>query len=83
MVTATFLAFTWYRMDTEEQNHRRNILLSIGIIGFGFIAFPYYFFHSRGFKQGAVMTLILLLLVMGWSALQYGGVLAIYYGIQS
>jgi hypothetical protein len=42
------LVFAWYRIDAEERNYRRSIGLNIAIVAVTIIAFPYYFFRSRG-----------------------------------
>jgi hypothetical protein len=68
-----FLGFCWYHVDTNERNYQRTIFLNIGIIGFGFIAFPYYFFRSRGLKKGALATFWLLILIASWAATFYLG----------
>lgn len=71
--TYAFLGFCWYHIDTNERNYKRTILLNIGIIGFGFIAFPYYFLRSRGLKKGLLAIFLLLLIIVFWAATFYIG----------
>jgi len=70
------LSFLWYYADTEEQGFRRRPLLNTAIIALGLIAFPYYFFSSRGFRAGLVFSAGFMMVVAGWYALNYLGMIA-------
>lgn len=83
MIGAGILSFIWYRYDTNEIFYQRKPLLNVGIVGFGIIAFPYYFFRTRGLVQGLITTFLFFLLVMAWLFFQYCGALITYYSFQS
>jgi hypothetical protein len=83
MIGAGLLSFIWYRYDSDEISYKRKPLLNVGIVGFGILVFPYYFFRTRGFIRGLAATLLFLLLVITWTVLQYGGALVVYHGLQS
>jgi len=83
MVVGLFLYFWWYYLDSEQMEYQRSKLLNIGIIAVGFIAFPYYFFRTRGMKKGFAYTIVFIIVLMSWSVLETAGAHAVYYGIQS
>ena len=83
LVAGISLMFIWYYFDSEQIQYERSILLNIGIITIGVIAFPYYFFKSRGLKKGLIYTGFLLLVIISWSAFDILGAHLIYYGVQS
>jgi len=83
VLVATTLSFLWYYFDSEEFGYRRGLLLNMAIIVIGILAFPYYFFRTRGFRGGLVYTGLFLLVVVAWSLLSMGGAYAVYYGLQS
>jgi len=76
-VVVLFIAFAWYRLDSDSRAYRRSLLSSAAVIGVGIIALPYYFFRTRGFRRGALATMIFLLIAMGYSVLNYLGQLAV------
>jgi hypothetical protein len=76
-VVALFITFAWYRLDSDSRAYRRSLLSSAAVIGVGIFALPYYFFRTRGFRQGALATLIFLLVAIGYSVLGYLGALAV------
>lgn len=83
MLIGTTLSFMWYYYDSIEVEYRRGALLNIAVIAIGVIAFPYYFFRTRGFKKGLLYTGLFVLVVIAWSALQLAGAYAVRFGIQS
>lgn len=83
MLVGAFLSFWWYYLDSEQIEFQRGKLLNIGIIAIGFLAFPYYFFRTRGIKKGLAYTTAFFIVVISWSVLQSAGAHAVYYGIQS
>ncbi len=83
VLVGTFLSFWWYYLDSEQMEYQRGKLLNIGIIAVGFLAFPYYFFRTRGIKKGFAYTTAFIIVVISWSAIQSAGAHAVYYGIQS
>lgn len=83
MFIGVFLSFWWYYLDSQQIEFKRGMLLNIGIIAIGFLAFPYYFFRTRGFKTGLIYTSLFVVIVISWSALYSGGQYLVYYVIQS
>jgi hypothetical protein len=75
-VVALFLTFAWYRLDSDSRAFKRTPLLSIAVVGVGFVALPYYLFRTRGLRQGAIATLTFIFVVIGYSAMGYVGQLA-------
>jgi hypothetical protein len=75
-IAALFLIFLWYRLDSDSREFKRTPLLSIAIVGVAFFAVPYYLFRTRGFRQGLLATLVVLLAAIGYSAVGYVGQLA-------
>jgi hypothetical protein len=78
-----FLSFWWYYLDSQQIEFKRGKLLNIGIITIGLLAFPYYFFRSRGFKTGFIYTSLFIVVVISWSVLYSGGEQLVYYVVQS
>lgn len=62
------LLFFWYYLDTERLRFKRTPLLNIGVVAIALIALPYYFFRSRGLKQGTLFTagFLLLMYALNW-----------------
>lgn len=83
MLIGMFLSFWWYCLDSEQINYKRGKLLNVGIIAAGFLAFPYYFFRTRGIKGGIGYTSAFLVVIILWSVLQSVGAYAVYYGLKS
>ncbi len=75
-VVALFFTFAWYRLDSDSRAFKRTPLLSIAVVGFGFVALPYYLFRTRGLRQGAIATIIFIIVMIGYSAMGYVGQLA-------
>jgi hypothetical protein len=75
-IVGLFLAFWWYRLDSDSRAYRRTPLMSVAVVGVTIFALPYYLFRSRGFRQGGVATLIFILVSIGYSAMGYLGQLA-------
>jgi hypothetical protein len=75
-IVALFAIFMWYRDDSDNRMFRRTPILSIGVVGFPIVAIPYYLFRTRGFWRGALATLVVVLVAMGYSAMGYLGQLA-------
>ena len=71
-----FLTFLWYRLDSDSRGFRRTPLLSAAIVGITILALPYYLFRTRGFRNGFLDTLVVLLVGVGYSGLNYIGQLA-------
>ena len=77
------LLFLWYRIDSEHRSYRRSPWLNVCVIAIAIIALPYYFFRSRGFKGGAIASMIMLLMFVLSGALTVAGQYVAYYGLQS
>jgi hypothetical protein len=75
-IVGLFVIFLWYRLDSDSREFQRTPLLSVAIVGVAFVAVPYYLFRTRGFRQGLLGTLVVLLAAVGYSALGYVGQLA-------
>ena len=54
------LIFWWYHIDKSEHGYRAGPLMNGGILLLAIVAFPIYFVRSRGWKRGAVATLLAL-----------------------
>ena len=74
-----FLSFLWYRLDAEQRSYKRTYLLNIGVVGIGLIAFPYYFFSSRGAKGGFVATLLFALFLVGTFLLSWAARYVVFF----
>jgi hypothetical protein len=56
------LIFSWYHLDKAERGYRSGILMNAGVAAFAAVALPIYFVRTRGWKQGAVATVVAVLL---------------------
>jgi hypothetical protein len=72
-LAAGFIAFLWYRFDSDSRSLRRSLLLSIVIVGCPFLGIPYYLFNTRGFRRGAVACAVYALLLVGYGVVHYLG----------
>src|SRR5262244_1408799 len=54
------LVFWWYHVDKREHDYPAGPLMNGGIIAVAVIALPVYFVRTRGWKRGAVATLLAL-----------------------
>jgi hypothetical protein len=77
-VVVLFIVFVWYRRDSDRRDYKRSLLSSAMVIGLGIVALPYYFFRTRGFRRGALATLIFLLIATGYNVLSYLGQRAVF-----
>jgi len=76
---ALALIFIWYRLDAEERGFHRSPLLNTMIVAVTLVALPYYLFKTRGLTKGAIATGVLVVAVLTYTALQYGGAYTAYY----
>jgi dolichyl-phosphate-mannose--protein O-mannosyl transferase len=83
VVLCALLTFLWYRMDTDQRPYRRTYLLNVGIVGFALIAFPYYFFRSRGIKGGFVASLLFVLSILGSILISMAGRYLVFFATQT
>ena len=62
----SFLAFYWYRLDSDARQYRRSLLLNAAVIGLGTVAVPYYLLRSRpwGQKGRAVLRAVGFMLLL-------------------
>jgi len=58
------LIFWWYHVDKREHDYQAGPLMNGGIIAVAVIALPIYFVRTRGWKGGAIAT-VLALVVFG------------------
>lgn len=63
------LIFWWYHVDKREHDYQAGPLMNAGILVLAIVAFPIYFVRTRGWKRGALATLLAL------------GVFAILFGL--
>ena len=78
-IVGSFLTFTWFLKDCQQRSYAKSKLLSIGVLALAILALPYYFFHTRGLREGAKSTLWYLLVVVGSMFLGAAGSIFIYY----
>ena len=57
---AIALVFWWYHVDKRSRAYRAGPLMNGGVIAAAIIALPIYFVRSRGWKRGAIATLVAL-----------------------
>ena len=61
-IAETFLSlvpiFWWYHTDKAERNYRGGPLMNAGVLMLAVVALPVYFIRSRGWKGGAIATLL-------------------------
>ena len=66
------LIFWWYHVDKREHGYQAGPLMNGGILAVAIVALPIYFVRTRGWKRGAVATLLALavfLVLLGLSEL--------------
>jgi len=83
MLLGTVLVFIWYRLDSNQRGYRRTPWLNVCVVGLSIIALPYYFFRSRGARDGFIALGLFLLCVVFFGVLGTAGEYATYYGLQS
>jgi len=54
------LIFWWYHVDKRQHGYQAGPLMNGGILLLAIVAFPIYFVRTRGWKRGAVATLLAL-----------------------
>jgi hypothetical protein len=54
------LVFWWYHVDKRERDYQAGPLMNAGILVLAVVAFPIYFVRTRGWKRGAIATLLAL-----------------------
>ena len=54
------LIFWWYHVDKREHDYQAGPLMNGGILAVAVVALPIYFVRTRGWKRGAVATLLAL-----------------------
>jgi len=59
-VVALPLVFWWYHVDKRERDYQAGPLMNAGILVLAVVAFPIYFVRTRGWKRGAIATLLAL-----------------------
>jgi hypothetical protein len=66
------LIFWWYHVDKREHDYQAGPLMNGGILAVAIVALPIYFVRTRGWKRGAVATLLAIavfLVLLGLSEL--------------
>lgn len=82
MFIGAVLVFMWYHYDSNEINYRRSTILNVLVVAVAFLALPYYFFRSRGAKNGALYTLYFIGAFVIWAVLQSIGIYVVQSTIQ-
>ena len=59
-IVALPLIFWWYHVDKREHDYRAGPLMNGGVVAVAVIALPIYFVRTRGWKRGAIATLLAL-----------------------
>jgi hypothetical protein len=54
------LIFWWYHVDKREHDYQAGPLMNGGVLAVAIVALPIYFVRTRGWKRGAVATLLAL-----------------------
>ena len=67
-IALSLIIFAWYYFDSEFHTFQRSKWLNIAVVGFAFLAIPYYIFRSREKGQRALA----LLKLVGFAALCFG-----------
>ena len=83
MGPSALLIFLWYWLDTNERGYRRSVWLNFGVVALALFALPYYFFASRGAKQGSIALGLFVLALPASGLLVIAGQYAMYYAVQS
>ncbi len=76
----TILIFTWCLNDAIQLNHRIGKAMRIGLILFGYVAFPIYIFQTRGFIKGIKTLVVASLFFAAMIASSALGMLLTYSG---
>ena len=64
MLALAFLIFAWFRIDADQRSYERSIWFNICVVVFAILAMPYYFFSSRGVRDGFASSGVFLLVVL-------------------
>ncbi len=64
-----FLIYCWYYFDASERHYRCTSWLNIGVAAFAVAALPYYFFRSRGARDGLFATAWFAIGTLAWVVL--------------
>ena len=76
----TILIFTWCLNDAIQRDRRIGKVMRIGLILFGYVAFPIYIFQTRGFIKGIETLIIASIFFAVMIALVALGMLPTYSG---
>jgi hypothetical protein len=77
MIANAFLAFLWFRLDSDQRSYRRTPFLTIAVVGVSIVAIPYYLFRTRGIRSGAIGVLVLVSLLFGYGVMALVGRLVV------
>ena len=83
VLCGSVLVFSWYVIDAQQRFYKRSMWLNISVVGLALVALPYYFFRSRGVKNGLLATGLFLLMLLASFVLTSAGQYATYYALQS
>ena len=72
LVIFTAAIYWWYLLDKRQRNFPAGGTQNISVIFLTVIGLPVYFIRSRGWRKGAIATIVGLLVFIGLSLLSYG-----------
>lgn len=58
MLASVTLLLWWFHIDKAERRYPSSVMLNAAVAAFGPFALAYYFFRSRGFRSGAIASLL-------------------------
>ena len=67
------LIFWWYHLDKLERGYRAGKLMNAGMLVMVVVAMPIYLLRSRGWKEGAIATLVAAAFLGAMLALEFAG----------
>ena len=77
MIANAFLAFLWFRLDSDQRSYRRTPFLTTAVVGISAVAIPYYLFRTRGIRGGAIGVLVFVSLLFGYGVMSVVGRLVV------
>jgi hypothetical protein len=73
VVLTTYAVYWWYLLDKRQRNFAAGSWQDLGVIFLFIVALPVYFIRSRGWGNGAVAILVMVLAVAASGVLSYVG----------
>jgi hypothetical protein len=73
MIANAFLAFLWFRLDSDQRSYRRTPFLTTAVVGVSILAIPYYLFRTRGIRRAIIGVLVLVSIFIGYGVMALVG----------